>query len=173
MYAAIVRCSWHYTWTYTWARIMRLDDAVFPAANLVLELLDECANQEKAPHIDIQKHLLTQPFITHLKGNISCFNSFGDVLTLSALSNFDLKCQLLWIVYCYGKDYMQLAHEACPVVPGCLTFMILSLVVTMSICECHTSMDTVSLPSIYCSLLPLYMYNVLIINAFMYTCIPQ
>ena len=79
------------------ATLHTLEDAVTPAANWVLELLEECANLETATgteisHTDITtfQETVAKPFITHLKDNISSrFASSGDVL--SALSIFDPK----------------------------------------------------------------------------------
>ena len=72
-----------------------LEDATTPAANWVLELLEECVNLETATGTEISRTDITtfqetiaKPFITNLKDNISsCFASSGDVL--SALSIFD------------------------------------------------------------------------------------
>ena len=74
-----------------------LEDAVTPAANWVLELLEECVNLETATGTEISRTDITtfqetiaKPFIAKLKDNIlSRFASSGDVL--SALSIFDLK----------------------------------------------------------------------------------
>ena len=70
-----------------------MEDAVTPAANWVLELLEECANLETATgteisHTDITtfQETIAKPFITHLKDNISSRLASGDVLsTLSIL----------------------------------------------------------------------------------------
>ena len=73
------------------------DDTVLPAANWVLELLDDAENLEKTAGIEIspedittfQKNLV-EPFIVHLKENISSrFASSGDVVP--AMSIFDPK----------------------------------------------------------------------------------
>ena len=74
-----------------------LEDAVAPAADWFLELLEECANLETATgteisHTDITTfpETIAKPLITHLKDNISTrFASSGDIL--SALSIFDPK----------------------------------------------------------------------------------
>ena len=74
-----------------------LEDAVTPAANWVLELLEECVNLETATGTEISRTDITtfqetiaKPFIAKLKDNIlSCFASSGDVL--SALTIFDPK----------------------------------------------------------------------------------
>ena len=74
-----------------------LDDKVLPAANWVLQLLDEAENLEKTAGIEIspedittfQKNVVEQ-FIVHLKDNISGrFASSSDVV--SAMSIFDPK----------------------------------------------------------------------------------
>ena len=74
-----------------------LDDTVLPAANWVLELLEEAENLEKTAGIEIspgdittfQKNVV-EPFIVHLKDNISSrFASSSDVV--SAMSIFDPK----------------------------------------------------------------------------------
>ena len=77
------------------ATLHTLDDAVLPAANWVMELLDKCEDLEKATGVKITsediksfQETVAKPFITHLKNNISSrFASSGDVL--SAFSIFD------------------------------------------------------------------------------------
>ena len=77
------------------ATLHTLDDAVLPAANWVLELLDKCEDLEKATGVKITsediksfQETAAKPFIAHLKNNISSqFSSSGDVL--SAFSIFD------------------------------------------------------------------------------------
>ena len=74
-----------------------LDDTVLPAANWVLELLDEAENVEKTADIEVSLEDITtfqanvaKPFIAHLKDNISSrFSSSSDVV--SAMSIFDPK----------------------------------------------------------------------------------
>ena len=74
-----------------------LEDAVTPAANWVLELLEECVNLETATGTEITptdittfQETIAKPFIATLKDNISSrFASSGDVLL--ALSIFDPK----------------------------------------------------------------------------------
>ena len=74
-----------------------LDDTVLPAANWVLELLDEAENLEKTAGIEIspenisifQKNVV-EPFIVHFKDNLSSrFVSSSDVV--SAMSILDPK----------------------------------------------------------------------------------
>ena len=72
-----------------------LDDTVLPAANWVLELLDEAENLEKTADIEVSLEDITtfqanvaKPFIAHLKDNISSLASSSDV---SAMSIFDPK----------------------------------------------------------------------------------
>ena len=77
------------------ATLHTLDDAVLPAANWVMELLDKCEDLEKATGVKITsediksfQETVAKPFITHLKNNISSrFASSGD--DLSAFSIFD------------------------------------------------------------------------------------
>ena len=65
-----------------------LDDTVLPAANWVLQLLDEAENLEKTAGIEISPEDITtfqknvvEPFIVHLKDNISIqFASSSDVV---------------------------------------------------------------------------------------------
>ena len=103
------------------ATLHTLDDAVLPAANWVLELLEECANLESATGIKITQadiktfqEKVAKPFISHLKGNISSrFASSGDVV--SALSIFDprkVPCVDSDDLSCYGEDSVStlLAH---------------------------------------------------------------
>ena len=74
-----------------------LDDTVLPAANCVLELLDEAENLEKTAGIEISPEDITtfqknvvEPFIVHLKDIISSqFASSSNVV--SAMSIFDPK----------------------------------------------------------------------------------
>ena len=60
------------------ATLHTLDDAVLPAANWVMELLDKCEDFEKATGVKITsediksfQETVAKPFITHLKNNIS------------------------------------------------------------------------------------------------------
>ena len=74
-----------------------LDDTVLPAANWVLELLDDAEYLMETAGIEISLAAITtfqetvaKPFISHLKGNISSrFASSSDVVT--AMSIFDPK----------------------------------------------------------------------------------
>ena len=103
------------------ATLHTLDDAVLPAANWVLELLEECANLESATGIKITQadiktfqEKVAKPFISHLIGNVSSrFASSGDVV--SALSIFDprkVPCVDSDDLSCYGEDSVStlLAH---------------------------------------------------------------
>ena len=103
------------------ATLHTLEDAVLPAANWVLELLEECVNLESATGIKITQadiktfqEKVAKPFINHLKSNISSrFASSGDVV--SALSIFDprkVPCVDSDDLSCYGEDSVStlLAH---------------------------------------------------------------
>ena len=77
------------------AALHTLDDTALPAANWVLDLLDESNNLEEAAGIKVTKADITafqekvaKPFVAHLKENILClFSSSSDIV--SAFSIFD------------------------------------------------------------------------------------
>ena len=76
------------------AVLLSLDDAISPAANWVLELLDSKDDLAQVTGVTIDKDKLQEfqenvgvPFITHLKGNISSRFASHDIV--SALAVFD------------------------------------------------------------------------------------